>query len=170
MLHILDLISLKDITGIQIIGISGGYVLNQLLACPGASKYISGIYYPYSKEHTLNFLSLTDQDVNIKFVSKELVHGILTASGNNTLVISAALPTNRIRRGNNEAFIGLRRNDQIEIYHLELQKEADEDIKDNYTLRLTYDNLISMIAIYLLLGEKEYYRDSRYVTNFKKVY
>lgn len=170
MLNFFDLIKAKDIRNIEIIGISCGYVLNQLLTCPGASGYIDGIYYPYAKEHTMNFVPLEHQDNELKFVSKEIVHHILTGTANNALVITAALPTNRPRRGENHAYIGCKIGNNFEIYHLSLQKESDEDVPNNYFLRLAYDNVISMISLELFLKEKLGYSENNYVTELKRVY
>lgn len=170
MLDFFKIIQEKNLKNIQIIGIGGGYNLNQLLTFPGASAHIDGIYYPYAKEHTMNFIPLEFQDAGLKFVSKEMIHHILSGSPDNTLVITAALPTNRVRQGENHAYIGCRQHDRFFIEHVLFQKEDDRDVPNNYLLRLAYDNALSAIAMELFVDQELGYKDNKYVISVEEIY
>lgn len=123
----------------------GGVSIAELLQVPGASKMVSGIYLPYAFDETSSFISHWSglgaaSAFSKKTVSAEaadiLVDTLRRCDGNKnaetrnviSLAITAAITTNRARRGNNEAFIAIEPTG-IRA-HLTLPKLADSQFLD----------------------------------------
>jgi nicotinamide mononucleotide (NMN) deamidase PncC len=142
---------------LRIIVTGAGISLADLAIIPGASEIIDGIIIPYSKE-ALN--GLLDQEVE-KSVSKETVAALLQFDPSapiTTVAISGGITTNRYRKGDNHAYIGIGAHGIFKYYHVNLDKLSEEEYsKLNFEsvamLRHNEDTTISSIVINILLGK-----------------
>jgi len=124
----------------------GGIGVTDLLKVMGASKLIHTIHIPYDSDEVVRFVTQNirlplpegmepiDLD-NIKFVSEDWAKhlcnaGLIEYSATDCKVfaITAAITTNRYRKGENHAWIAAATNSEnIETYHLELSKLSEQD-------------------------------------------
>jgi hypothetical protein len=106
----------------DLILLGAGSCISNLLLIPGASKLINSIQYLYGEDELNSLIG----PHNHSAVSEEVVRKIIDAkkSDNRPLVVmSAALTTNRYRRGKHHAWIGINCPEHTtKIWHNELEK------------------------------------------------
>ena len=117
---------------LTILTFGGGVSLAKLLTIPGASRVIHSINNIYSDEARNEYFFMKDEEAPepAKLVSQEWVEWahreakrlIPRQFSEKLVVVSAALPTNRLRKGPNHAWF----SDGKMSIHVELAKEVDE--------------------------------------------
>lgn len=163
---------------INVIAAGGGVSLAQLLMVPGSSAYVGGMEFPYEQSVVTELLdshsSKFAKAYAEKAVSAEVACGLAEIAKRKSpmnvgIGITAALTTNRYRRGDNHAYICMSTADyNIErIVHVKFEKlpetlHADDRQvwRDAYIhdKRITEDRTIAMLALALAFGfEVEHY-------------
>ena len=132
-----------------------------LLGVPGASKVLDSIQVPYSHEAcSLLFKRHYPQGLEVSethgSVSKEMavaLHACNSADLGDLIpiTVTAAITTSRYRRGDNQAFIAVGKPDNLEVWHLRLDKLTEEEHQPEAVLTKRYfqDRLVSEVAICL---------------------
>jgi nicotinamide mononucleotide (NMN) deamidase PncC len=130
-----------------IVATGGGMGVLDLARIPGVSKLLHTIYVPYSAEETNAFVqeNLGDDKLQefqaVSNVSQEAVELLCAAAKNkwkdcNILVCSAALTSNRYRRGNNHAWVAHCCDETVVVKHFTLDKIPQEEHERNEDLPL----------------------------------
>lgn len=142
---------------LSILVAGGGVAIAELLKIPGASALVQGINFPYAVEETARFIDRNlGPDAGEEFRKKSVdglaavnLAGALRNHGeklngfrNTTYVaVTAAVTTDRYRRGDNSAHIAIYRAvplagflrtspHRLETYHLRLAKLKEEQYQD----------------------------------------
>lgn len=130
---------LNEYTGpkIHFVGIGGAVSFAQILSIPGSSKIIKSVLLPYDADAVSDICFEGYPFSPEKWVSQETVQRISESMTSETLnpekpyllvVCSAALTTNRWRKGDNHAHVCIRKSDgSPKFHHFKLLK-LDEDI------------------------------------------
>lgn len=152
MINIAHFIQGYDGYPIRVVAAGAGISLSQICTYPGASKVIDGVLIPYSNQSMENMIGKVE-----KVVSKETIEKFFELYDDTSVLqvcITGALTTNRYRKGDNHAYIGLISPTRKDIYYVTLEK-APEELYNNFTpgqlikLRQYEDNLISYITLIL---------------------
>lgn len=164
---------------LSIIATGGGIAVSELLKLPGASAVVQGINLPYAVEETACFIAMhSDESAAEEFRKKSVdslsamnLAAALRSVGkknylSNTtyLSITAALTTDRFRRGENRAHIALYRKVSgstvvdVAAYSLKLSKLTEQEYACGPALRnlirQTRENEDRFVAwVALLLAE-----------------
>lgn len=127
---------------LTIVASGGGSHLSLLTSIPGSSTIINGVYHPYSVEATENFIDgtvvpipLEKSGESYKSVQSGMAAMMAKAAYGKIkdgigIGVTAALTTNRPRRGLNEGFIGI--YDPLigyKIWHIVLDKISEDQYK-----------------------------------------
>lgn len=153
----------------KIVGIvcGGGVSFSRVAMVPGSSKMLDAIWMPYSEDETITWLERRDIEPK-NFISKavsgwaakELYDALVHINKDNSLkvAITAALTTNRHRKGDNQAFIAI---DDGSIYHLKFDKLEESVYNDSikpwveqkiFHKRQAEDEEVAAVAFKLLTG------------------
>lgn len=135
----------------------------KLLEQPGVSKWVNGIYLPYSNkavnQHLSNSTIVLLQNNKISYVS-EVVSTELAEShwylADISIGITAALPTNRERKGNNHAYISIMSDDKINTYYIKFRKEESYQLANQCRLRKLYDEALMIYSGSLAIDGPDY--------------
>jgi nicotinamide mononucleotide (NMN) deamidase PncC len=153
----------------------GGVSFSRIAMTPGSSKILDAIWMPYSEEETISWLenrnmeSTAFQNAAVGgWAAKELWDALdyIHKEKSLKLSITAALTTNRPRKGDNRAYIGVEREFNTgAIYKLSFDKLPEEIYTDSivpwaeqkiFNKRKQEDEMVAMVAVKLLTGfEKE---------------
>lgn len=141
---------------LAIIVLGGGASLSRLATVPGSSRVLDGLALSWSKESSLELLwNIPTSGENFKFVSKEVVQCLKTeiTDGISPLdcqpvAISAALTTNRYRKGDNHAYVAF----SDSVWHLHLPKFDENQYKEKGSMSLVAvreweDMIITMFVL-----------------------
>lgn len=101
----------------------GSGALHALLSTPGASRFVSGAQIPYSPEALERYLGASPTQVVSPETALALVR-VAKASCLSDVGVSctAALATDRVRRGRDRAFIGIKTAESEKLYALYFSK------------------------------------------------
>lgn len=141
---------------LRIITTGCGQQLSNLLCWPGASSIIDSIYIPYSSDALNDYLL---QDVPEKSVSLETVKAIINRNrhkGIACLAISGAITTNRYRKGEHHAYVGILNGDEELYFYIQLSKLSEQEFQmltenDILADRMDEDIFISKCALCLFV-------------------
>lgn len=145
----------------------GGTSLATLGSIPGSSHILYAMYMPWADGALKSFKQPDTPSSSVEGV-REYIRSMAAHLRRNDqedvdiVVVSAALPTVRVRRGTNRAIIGIRRDGATEMWELALPKEirfdgnwpiAEYGGYDNYidAEREKQDEQITRAIIHLLL-------------------
>ncbi len=146
---------------LNIFGLGGGSSLSQLMIIPGVSRFLGGVYLPYDEFQTRHLLggTLPDKVVSNEFLIAGLEYLSRAYRDCINVLITAAYPTLRYRRGFNHSYIGFRYRDHIDIKeivfgkvpeheHAKLSKDEILNFRQDcefsvleHTLKLIMDNM-----------------------------
>lgn len=139
-----------------IVALGGGASLCKLATVPGASRILDRVGLSWSKESSLELLwNISTESETFKFVSPEVVKCIKSEilDGLNPLdcqpvAITAALTTNRYRKGDNHAYIAF----SSSVWHLHLPKFDEVQYKEKGPMSLVAvreweDMIITMFVL-----------------------
>jgi hypothetical protein len=149
--------------------VGGGASLSLIQTIPGSSRLMGGIYLPYDNAVVATMLSdeLGDEAskrYHEKSVQKKVAEDFASIAMRKSpdgtgIGITAALTTNRFRKGDTHAFISFASNDWRvrTTYHLRLSKLPEEHHKDANlsglsVVRATEDETIARLAISIVYG------------------
>lgn len=126
---------------LNIFGLGGGCSLSQLMMVPGVSRFLGGIYLPYEEDQTRHLLggTLPDKVVSYEFLLSGLEYLSRSHVDCLNVLVTAAYPTIRYRRGINHSYIGLRFRDHIEIQEIVFPKTSESE-----HLKLTTDKIFNL--------------------------
>jgi nicotinamide mononucleotide (NMN) deamidase PncC len=129
----------------------GAQALADLLTVPGASRTLLEAFIPYSEPSLVEFLGHTPQQA----VSPATAAALATAAYQRALTLradvnmpviglscTAALVTDRPKKGAHRAHVGICDGQQTQVYSLTLQKEARD--------RRGEERLVSDVLLYVL--------------------
>jgi nicotinamide mononucleotide (NMN) deamidase PncC len=104
----------------------GSGALHTLLSTPGASRFIADARIPYSLEALADFLGKAPEQSVSPETARELANKVGQASSLSTVAVSctAALATDRKRRGDDRAFICIKTEQSEKIYALYFSKAS----------------------------------------------
>ena len=149
---------------LSIVVCGGGAGLAAMGAVPGSSRILFGLGVIWAEAGVRNIGELSDDD---KIVSAETARRLVDVDNGIrnvcSVAVTAALTTNRVRRGPNEAFIAVNANanananaDSAPVWHLTFKKESDAERATPdaiQALRLEQDNAIVEAVVNLLLND-----------------
>lgn len=127
----------------------------------GASKVVDSIFVPYSHEScTKLFTRLYPEGLDVSethgSVSEEMVVSLHACNcadlGTSVpLTVTGAITTSRYRRGDNHAFIAVGSANDLEVWHLHLDKLTEEEHTAEAAAQKRYfqDRLVSEVALCL---------------------
>ena len=139
---------------------AGSKAITWLLSIPGASKTLLEAYVPYSESSQKKFLDASNLS---KSVSEDTATALAKKSYRNAVQLrqfdypvigvgcTAAISTDRNRRGANEAFISIWNPGGINTIHITLDKSEEDRAKDEEKISLL---ILSQIAK-MVLGKSE---------------
>lgn len=120
---------------LAVVSVGGGVSLTDILRYPGASSLVHGIYLPYSFEETGEFLRAYAGEDALSEYQRKSVDALSAANllsalkrshryvGNASyFAVTAALTTDRYRRGENHAYIAHQSGENLVLYHLSFSK------------------------------------------------
>jgi len=134
-----------------------------LLGIPGASSLVDSLYVPYSHESVHGLLRDRHPDPesiiqNCGSVSQEMAVALHLCNSHNIgncipVSVTAAVSTNRYRKGDNHAFIVVGPPSSFSTYHLALHKLSEEEHTPEAVAAKRYieDRMIGEVALALSL-------------------
>ncbi len=151
----------------------GGVDTAKLMQAVGASSMVEAFYIPYSAEESCRFIgsylgrpigeSFKEKAVSAKSVSLLAQAAKIRWPNCRIVACSAALTTNRWRRGENHAYIAVSEPDSphIHMLHKKLPKKSEEDFErmehyDKCLTRQAEDTQLSQTLLRLATGEFSY--------------
>lgn len=169
----------KEYNGPQISVLAAGAGLSILdvAKIPGSSKVLHAFHAPYATDATAEFIASNStaeaaHNFTLKCVSQmsavDLLLSLERMNKKNghwelcNIAITGAVTTSRYRRGDNHAYIAIRRNHVAEIWHLTLSKLPEEFFKNEASnpdfnnriirQRIEDDERISLVSLALGTG------------------
>lgn len=155
--------------------IGGGASLAHLMCVPGSSKLVSGIYLPYDNNVVATELDETiGSEASIRYMEKAVQAKVALdlaemARRKNPdgvgIGVTAALTTNRYRKGDTHAFIAFTESDwKIATVHHVSFKKMEENYHSNENVvarqRLWEDEILSRLVISIVYGfENDLFND-----------
>jgi hypothetical protein len=121
---------------LSIASAGAGVSFTDILRKPGASKFVSGIYLPYGIDETKEFITqnigyengekfgekaVCKESAELLYRSLKIRNAVISDIEN--VAITAAIQTNRHRRGENQAFIAI----ENQTWNLKLRKLTEND-------------------------------------------
>lgn len=155
----IEALHLEDVKIVLAIAGSGTKALSWIMEVPGASNTVLEAVVPYSENAMTDLIGKFPQ----KFVSEETAISMARAAyfrGTKQRVTShkvvgisctAALTTNRERRGSNQAYVGLYGDDFLKVYRLEITKGKFDRLQEEI---IVSEFLIDRI-VFELLSDRE---------------
>ena len=151
----IEAIHIDDVKLVLAVSGSGTKALSWILEIPGASNTLLEAVVPYSVSAMSNLIGKIPQqsvseETAIDMARAAYFRGVRQrAATQKTVGISctAALTTNRVRRGENEAYIGFYGADFLKLYHLEISKGKFDRTQEEIMIS---EFLIDTIAFELL--------------------
>lgn len=147
----------------------GGFSLLDMLKRPGCSKILNNVIIPYSENQIIKLLDkhwLWNKEDHIKSCTPEAVDlyrrclELESGPGGCYVAVSAALTTNRYRKGKNHAFIAFKNDhDEEQLWELNLMKPLESLFQSNDAertcgvLRMAEDEMVALSAMSLLLDD-----------------
>jgi len=141
-----------------------GSFASGIIGIPGSSAVIDSISIPYSRESVETLLKRHHPLAlhvleKASSVSQEMVVALhlcncVDAQSVRPITITGAITTTRYRRGENHAFIAFGGQEDVEVYHLQLDKLKEEEHTDELVAQKRYvqDRLVSEVALAMATG------------------
>lgn len=156
---------------LNIVCAGAGFTLSEIISVPGSSKVVSGIYLPYDVEETQEFITQNlGCTKSAKFAEKcvskessELLFEALkiknAALNVRNIAVTAAIQTNRHRRGENQAFITIEKDHKLQTWNVKMSKVLEEEFSKQETIdtacksmRRLNDIMITFVVIAITTG------------------
>lgn len=154
---------------ISAICVGGGASLALLQTIPGSSKFVSGIYLPYDTATVASEMeSELGTDASVRYMEKAVQHRVALDLAEMArrrspdgvgVGVTAALQTNRYRRGDNQAYIAFTESDykMASVYHLMFPRLDEKAFEFAMAaglaaLRRNQDEVISQLILSIVYG------------------